>query len=273
MKQPIRLVFSDLDGTLLNDQKQLPEDLEEVLLLLKAQGALFYTASGRDYLTQKHLFGPLAEQINFVCDNGAYIVEQGKPVFISIMERSHWVSVIETLHRTLPQAHCVFCGTRGSYSLPFAHLPAIAREIHKVYSGLTPLDRLEDLQDDIFKISVCLPGRAEETLLPVLQAACAGRLSARLTDPSFVDLMNLGITKGSAVQRIQKAAGISPAQTAVFGDYYNDVEMLQYSTYSYIMQNVPCQMVQYGNYRAPDNNHAGVTATLRQLFQPAENPK
>ena len=79
MKQPIRLVFSDLDGTLLNDQKQLPEDLEEVLLLLKAQGALFYTASGRDYLTQKHLFGPLAEQINFVCDNGAYIVEQGKP--------------------------------------------------------------------------------------------------------------------------------------------------------------------------------------------------
>ena len=36
MKQPIRLVFSDLDGTLLNDQKQLPEDLEEVLLLLKA---------------------------------------------------------------------------------------------------------------------------------------------------------------------------------------------------------------------------------------------
>ena len=31
------------------------------------------------------------------------------------------------------------------------------------------------------------------------------------------------------------------------------------------MQNAPCQMVQYGNYRAPDNNHAGVTATLRQL--------
>lgn len=268
MENHIHLIFSDLDGTLLNDQKQLPADFAEVLSLIKAQGAQFYTASGRDYLTQKHLFGPLANQLNFICDNGAYIVERGQPVFISIMERSAWYPVIQMLSQQLPQAHCVFCGVHGSYGLPFSHLPDISLEINKVYSGLTSINSIEQLQDDIFKISVCLPYCAQEKLLPLLQAACSNRLSARLTDPSFVDLMNVGITKGSAVDRIQKATGTSPSQTAVFGDYYNDVEMLQYATYSYIMQNAPCQMVKYGNYSAPDNNCAGVTAVLRHLFQP-----
>jgi len=74
----IRLIATDLDGTLLDRNGCLPEDTFEVIRELEKCGIHFAAASGRQYGNLMRLFAPVAHQMAFVCENGAYCVVEGK---------------------------------------------------------------------------------------------------------------------------------------------------------------------------------------------------
>ena len=74
----IRLIASDLDGTLLNSQRQLPKDFFSVIDRLNQLGVLFIAASGRSYPTLRRDFAPHSDELCFISDNGARIAEHGK---------------------------------------------------------------------------------------------------------------------------------------------------------------------------------------------------
>lgn len=267
MDKKIKLIVSDLDGTLLNDKKELPDDLRVTLQQLRQLNILFYTASGRTCTTQKALFGPLSDEINFICDNGAYLFEQGKNTFVSEILRKDWQDIIRYVNQSCPGALPILCGTKGTYCVSFSGREDLSRELGLTYVGIRCVNDLAAIQDVIFKISVCHPQRAESELLPLLAGHCRGRLEARLTDPSFVDVMNVNISKGSALEIVQRHHGILPEETMVFGDYYNDIEMLKNAHYSYTMKNAPEDVAKYGNFIAPDNNHAGVLLVIKEWIE------
>ena len=71
----IKLVASDLDGTLLlNGAQQLPEEIFPLIRELKKLGILFVAASGRQYPNMRRLFDSVADEMAFICENGALAV-------------------------------------------------------------------------------------------------------------------------------------------------------------------------------------------------------
>ena len=75
----IKLIASDLDGTLLDDNKNLPSDFFETLDELEKRGITFAVASGRTYTAADHLFPEeYRKKIAFICDNGACTYLNGK---------------------------------------------------------------------------------------------------------------------------------------------------------------------------------------------------
>lgn len=66
----IRLIATDLDGTLLQKDGTLPEGTFEVVDELKRLGIRFAASSGRQYGNLRRLFGPVAADMAFVCENG-----------------------------------------------------------------------------------------------------------------------------------------------------------------------------------------------------------
>ena len=75
----IKLVASDLDGTLLlNGAQQLPEEIFPLIRELKKLGILFVAASGRQYPNMRRLFDPVADEMAFICENGALAVRNEK---------------------------------------------------------------------------------------------------------------------------------------------------------------------------------------------------
>ena len=70
----IKLVISDMDGTLLDGEGNMPTQLFPVLDALHEQGILFAVASGRQYGNLRQLFAPVRERIAFICENGALVV-------------------------------------------------------------------------------------------------------------------------------------------------------------------------------------------------------
>ena len=77
----IKLVFCDMDGTLLDAQGNLPEGLGAILAELKAHGVIFAPASGRQYAALLRHFRPWADDLIFCAENGAYVVRRGEELF------------------------------------------------------------------------------------------------------------------------------------------------------------------------------------------------
>lgn len=262
----IRLIATDLDGTLLNSSLQLPFSFFSVLSDLKKKGIHFAAASGRNWTSQKGFFSGHLNELFFICDNGAYLVEQNKPIFISRLPRSLWTDVA---HRCLPyEKNCraIFCGIKGTYVANYKHSPELSALIEHYYKDLAIVQTPEDIHDDIFKISVCcLTGTGGE-FFDEFFSAYHIQANVMRTAECFLDIMNRGISKGTGLAFLQRKLHISPEETAVFGDFENDIGLFEHAEYSFLMENAPISMRKHARYLAPSNEDEGVTEIIKRYI-------
>ena len=87
-----------------------------------------------------------------------------------------------------------------------------------------------------------------------------------LATPNWVDIMNPGVNKGSAVEAVQRDLGVTADQTAIFGDFLNDLEMMPMAKWSFAMANGHPNIVKASNYVAPPNTENGVITVLAALL-------
>ena len=74
----IKVIFSDMDGTLLDENSQLPAEFDEVMAELKKRGVIFAPTSGRQYFALLHQMGKYADDFLFLAENGAFSCYRGK---------------------------------------------------------------------------------------------------------------------------------------------------------------------------------------------------
>ena len=82
----------------------------------------------------------------------------------------------------------------------------------------------------------------------------------------WVDVMNRTADKGAALRRLQRELGITPAQTMVFGDYLNDLQMLDAAEWSFAMENAHPDVIARARHLAPSNNDNGVLRTIARVL-------
>lgn len=102
----IKLIASDMDGTLLNDRKELPGDFFEVFDELERRGIKFTVASGRSFDAVAHLFPEeYRTRLDFICDNGANVIHEGKQVSVTPLDRPTFEQLIRACETS---AGCVY---------------------------------------------------------------------------------------------------------------------------------------------------------------------
>ena len=79
-----------------------------------------------------------------------------------------------------------------------------------------------------------------------------------------MDINGKNVNKGAALKEIQKTYNISYDETMVFGDFYNDIEMLKEGHYSFVMENANEDMKKYGNFIAKSNKEAGEIQAINE---------
>ena len=72
--------------------------------------------------------------------------------------------------------------------------------------------------------------------------------------------------KGSGIRHIQATLNISRDQTMVFGDFLNDLEMMDEATYSFAMANAHPLLKERANYLSPGNADNGVVRTIKAVL-------
>ena len=257
----IKLIASDMDGTLLNDKKEFPHDFDEVLDKLFEKGIHFVVASGRSYSTLKLNFANKLDKLDFICDNGAYVVANGELVSTSILDKGCIKRLIEICRR-MERVTPVLCGVHGTY---FERRDEeFYNEVTKFYLHYTCVEDITAVDDDIVKIAVCDYNGAEKNIYPIVSREFSDDFTVAVTGPKWIDIMNKGINKGEALKAIREKLGISCEETMAFGDYFNDAELIMDAGYGFVMKNAHPDMKKFGKYTAESNNDEGVTKAIKK---------
>lgn len=258
----IRLVVTDLDGTLLNDDREIHDEFWPLAEELFARGIVFCPASGRHYSSLRQKFDAIADEVVFVASNGAHVVRRGTTYFADCLAREVAADVVRRI-RVIHDAWAVLCGLRATYIEDPTE--GFVEWVRPHYPGLELVPDLTAVDDDVLSVGIFDLRGAEENSLPAL-ADLAGRVRMMATDPQWVDIVSPTADKGSAVRRIQERLGISPDQTMVFGDYLNDLEMMATATYSFAMANAHPLLKELATWTAPTNSANGVVRTIRTVI-------
>ena len=257
----IKLIASDMDGTLLDGNKKLPKEFFTILNQLKEKGIAFAVASGRSYVTLYHDFTPQSDDIDYICDNGAFVVTDGGEAEISVISTEYIHAVLDECEK-LDNLHILMCGKKGTYQRPSNE--DFNRQITPYYINRIYVDDLKSVKDDIFKIAICDLKGPENISHPTLSEKFKDILNIQISGAVWMDVMNKGINKGTALNQIQKKLGVTYDETMTFGDFYNDIDLLKQGKYSFVMANANEDMFQYGNYKAKSNTENGVIEAIKE---------
>lgn len=261
----IRLIFSDMDGTLLDENGKLPAGFGAMYERLKERGIRFAPASGRQYASLVQTFAAWRDELIFVAENGTMVMEHDRELFSSPVDRALALDVMRTGEQ-IGGVRSVLCGKKQGYLHSGDDAPEFRAELAKYVSQSAVVEDFASVDDLPIKMSFCdFTGHAEETILPVMQAY-ADRLQVSLSSTEWVDLYNLGVSKGVAARQIQARLGITPNECAAFGDYENDLELMDAVTHSFAMENAIPAVKERARYMAPSNSADGVMAVCERIL-------
>ena len=261
----IKLIFSDMDGTLLDENGQLPAEFDEVMGQLQERGVQFAPASGRQYFSLLKSFPKYEDQFIFVSDNGTIVRQHGKELFSDIIERGTAREIFNLVNDN-DGIYNVFCGKETVYLLKSKNPEIQMGELKKYFRAVEIVDSFDDIPEEPIKVSFFTPDAdAAEKIYPLF-APYYDSMQVVLASAFWVDVTNKGANKGMAVKALQERLGLKPEECAVFGDYMNDLEMMGAAYYSYAMENAYPPLKEAARFIAPSNAEHGVMKTIKEFI-------
>ena len=264
----LRLVVTDMDGTLVDAESRLPAGLDDAVTEMREHGILFAPASGRQMANLRSVLGAAVEDSPLIAENGSFVVHDGVEIHSATITPDEARAAITAAHRLAAEGRdlgaVVACKERAYTErddAPFAAQIGIYYTAHQVVDDLLALPLDTVLKVAIFDFDNVEDGTAEamRAAVPTVQTIVSGK--------HWVDLMSHGADKGRAVGAIQERLGITPAQTTVFGDYLNDLGLYDYSELSFAMANAPPGIHEVARYTAPANTEDGVLRAVAALME------
>lgn len=251
----IRLILSDLDGTLLPRDGILPEDTFQLIRELNKKGIRFAAASGRQYDNLRRLFAPVCGEMDFVCENGALTAAQGKVIDRSLFPPDIAAQVMRDILSSglellvsLPQYSVLYrAGARSFHE----------DVIYRLKNAAIVTDTPEDFAGECIKIS----GFCADGILPAagpLQKKWGGQMHADVAGRCWLDFTLRG--KGDGLKALAGFYGLELSETAAFGDQENDLSMLRVAGKGYLMESGNTALLENGMSLC-----SSVTDTIRTL--------
>jgi Cof subfamily protein (haloacid dehalogenase superfamily) len=259
----IKFIAADMDGTLLDTEGHLSPDFFDVFQQLDQKGIMFAAASGRQYYSLLQTFSAVKERMMFIAENGTLVMHQGKELYSCTID-------IDSIHRIIKEArliegaHIVLCGKKSAYIE--TQKPGALAEIKKYYHRCDYVKDLLAVEDEFIKVAICHFEGSQDLVYPSINAKFNADHKVVVSAKIWLDVMNINASKGDAIKHLQETLNFSFEQTMSFGDYFNDIEMLQASFHSYAVENAHEKVKTFARFSAPSNSESGVLKVIRETL-------
>jgi len=260
-------LYSDMDGTLLDDDKNIPEVNIRALEKFTEAGGMFGMATGRSPHNLSFFPEALPLTAPSILDNGGvlYDVKNREYMECTYIPREKSIALVNRIMEIDPAASVQVYTRSARYQVNLSPQriddPLVALE--GIYE---PLCRAEDIPEEWIKIVLCLP---EEQLKAMIEAldldAIRKEYSTVHSGRIYFEFLCHGMTKGNGIAALRKN-GKGVKKILAMGDYYNDAEMLRLADVSAAPVNAEEGVKAMVNYVTCDNNQGAVADFLRMAL-------
>ncbi|WP_312315076.1 Cof-type HAD-IIB family hydrolase [Streptococcus parasuis] len=261
----IRIIFSDIDGTLINDDLVVTENTKQSLIKAREQGSLIVPVSARMPKAIRPILNSFMMDFPIISYNGALIIdEKGQELESHSMKKGSAIEICRFIMATKEVVWNVYSG--DSWYSQSRNNPWIQREerIVGLSSEEASLFEIENLSE-IHKL--LLMGDSVKILeIETKLKNDYPYLSISKSSPHYLEVMANGIHKGEAVSFLAAYYGVNIKDTIAFGDNFNDLDMLLTVGQGFVMANGPEIVQQRVGQTTTDNNHDGIAHVLNRYF-------
>ncbi len=276
MAIPIKLVACDMDGTLLDDNKEIPAGNITAVQNLKEKNVHFVIATGRHDSMIKSYLDELGIDMPVISCNGAMIREprSGRMYSSVPLETEQILKVIRICKELGADYHI--------YGRDVIYGEALSGKMYYYdlrNRSLSPENRINlfvsedyekfvrEQEGALYKVLI-LPAREEDFATVEKAVLRETGLQPSQSDKTLLDVMQKGITKASAIDNLCRELGIRQHETAAIGDHLNDLDMIEYAGTGVAMQNAVASVKEAAQLVTENcNNNGGVAEALEKLIQ------
>lgn len=267
----IKLILSDIDGTILNDQNEVDTGLKNAISKLRKQDCSFVLASAR---SPKGMLS-IAQELNVLdnpiaCYNGALVIKDlQKKDYTTILSHELNVSEVKTtlqiIHDQFPDVSVNLYSGADWYVNDFGKWEQIESNITNLTPIVTDLNRLvAEHKVPIHKLLLVAEPEEIAAILQYLQEKNFGESSFYLSKPNYLEITNSKVSKEMALRELAKTYDLTLENTMTLGDNFNDVPMLKIAGLGVAMKNAPTEVQNCANVVTETNNQNGVSKAIKK---------
>lgn len=258
----IKMVVTDMDGTLLNSNHEVSPRFFEIFDELRKKDILFVAASGRQYNSMVDKLHSIKDDIIVIAENGALVKQKGEVLLTTPITKSEVDRILDVV-QPLSNAHPVLCSQHGAFANPDSE--DFLKLLKEYYSEFEVVEDQTKVDTEILKIAIYHFESSERHIYPAVRSL-EDSLKVKVSGANWVDISHQNAHKGYALQKVMDQHQITSNEVMVFGDYNNDLEMLQLSNYSFAMANAHPNVLKVAQYKTSSNNEFGVERVLEKLI-------
>ncbi|MGL6153560.1 MAG: Cof-type HAD-IIB family hydrolase [Cetobacterium sp.] len=260
-----KIIFCDLDGTLLNEEKEISPLNKKVIQDLYEKNIEFIITTGRGYSRTKNYRDLLEINCEVICNNGSTIYNiSGEKIF----EKTIPIETSQELIDFFILRNINFLGNSGDFMYTSIETEKNLKKHFKSFPEnivILPLDKLKNI---IFEKIVILDEDYKnlKNWENILNFKFSSVIRTFISQSNFLDIVSKECSKGIAMEFLAKQKGFSLNETLAFGDAYNDFEMLSMAGEGVIMDNGFEELKKIIKNRTHSNNNDGVAKYLIKHF-------
>ncbi|GAF16555.1 hydrolase [Bacillus sp. JCM 19046] len=243
------MIFFDIDGTLLDEQKQLPQSTKDAIFQLQKQGHEVAIATGR----APYFFKELREELqidSYICFNGQFVVYKGEVIYKHTLNATSFTQ-LERFASSLE--HPLVFMSAEAFTTNHSEHPDVIESIGSLKIDLPDYNPNYHEQTNLHQaLLFCKEGELEQ-------------YQNRFQDfrfvrwhPYSVDVLPKDGSKAMGISKFIAHAGIDLKNVYAFGDQLNDLEMLSYVEHGVAMGNAPIAVQNQARYITKHVNEDGI---------------
>ncbi len=261
MSLPVRLIASDLDGTLLTPNRVLGEaNLAAIRRALDA-GIIFCLASGRSISTMRRFADQIGIAGPIVSCNGAYVTGlNGELIEHHRLSRTAVEGLIGYAREHQLHTH-TYCGADVFFSNEGELADLYRARTRLDNAKIASLSEMSEMQPNKI-LFIDHPAANEKHHAKLEGFAATTGITIVRSEPDYIEFLPQGITKGAGLAILCRHLDILPEQVGAIGDWLNDKEMLELAGHSAAVANAHPAILALVDQIVPTNLENGVAAYL-----------
>lgn len=260
-----KMLMIDIDDTLLNEKRQIPDETKESLRLAANKGVIVTLATGRMFASAKQVAAQLNLNVPIITYQGALVknslddeVLYERSVSGEIVRKLVEYAESRSLHLQLYYNDELFVKDDNEKAREYSSISNVPYRVQPDFSGLS--------DQPMLKLLFIEQPEKLDRIQPELEEMLENQVNITKSKPHFLEITNAKATKGQALKRLAHHYGFGAANVIAIGDSWNDQDMIAAAGLGVAMGNAVPALKQIADYITLTHNEQGVKHVIEKFI-------